>query len=117
MYSTIANLFAGGGGGGRTKINFTIAAVEISGTSATLGATKHTMTCSLMGSGATFLMYQWRIGGSIRQPFMNNSNQFIISPVGVSDARNDYSCDVMAAGETYTATASLRVSSEYYNAL
>ena len=92
--------------------------MEISGTSATLGATGHTMTCTLMGSGATGFQYQWRIGGHIRQPFMNNSNsnQFIISTVGVSDARNDYRCDVMAAGAMYTATVSLRVSSEYWNA-
>lgn len=87
--------------------------MEISGTSATLGATGHTMTCTLLvDPGTTILQYQWRIGGSIVQEFSEETNLFVISLVSVSDARSDYLCEVMAFSTTYTGSASLHVASE-----
>ena len=85
----------------------------ISGTTATLG-TIHVMTCALVGSSATDLRYQWRIGRNIEQPF-SSSNQLAISRVAVSDARGDYSCDVRvtATGAMFTGTAGLNVASEF----
>ena len=85
--------------------------VEISGTSATLGTSGHTMTCVLVGSDSLFLQYRWKIGGNTQQDF-SSDNQLIIPTVGVSDARSDYSCDVRNVGDTYTGNASLQVTSE-----
>ena len=48
---------------------------------------------------------------------LSSSNQFVISAVGVSDARSDYHCDVimdvMGVSTTHTASASLHVTSKY----
>ena len=85
--------------------------MEISGTSATLGSSSHILTCTLVGSGATNLQYRWRIGGSTEQDF-SSDNQLTILNVGVSDARDDYFCDVKVAGTTYTGSGSLQVTRE-----
>ena len=94
------------------------AAVEISGTSATLGTSSHPLTCALVGSSATDLQYQWSIGGSIQQPF-STDNRFFVFGISLSAARSDYSCEVRIgqAGATFTGTASLRVASEYMHLL
>ena len=90
------------------------AAVQIGGTLATLGSTGHNMTCTLVGSGATNLTYQWTIGGGIVQPF-SPSNHFVILTVGVSDAHDDYSCKVREPmGGVYTGYASLHIKCKYY---
>lgn len=89
--------------------------VKISGTTTKLRILNgHTFTCTLVGSdAATDLQYQWRIGAIIKRPFSNN-NQFVISPVTLSDARSDYFCDVMVreTGAIFTGIASLNVASE-----
>ena len=74
------------------------------------------MNCTVEGFDVSFFMleYEWTIGGEVEQN-RSSSSTFLIRTTQVTDARDDYGCDVFAGGATVSllprGTASLSVTS------
>lgn len=86
--------------------------VVVAGGTATAG-TSHNLMCTVVSGVDLFVpgttaMYTWRKGARMLQS--STSSQYTIASVGVSDAGDDYQCDVTVTASYLDITGSISAS-------